>query len=135
MRPPLLSCRCSSVCFPKCHFCVDSHLECGSRVSFISSGLTKLSDSSVVPTDGVSRALFRLLPSHELNLGEDIKLVSLNGDDAASCFLSQDLISIWKNLIVERTVFSTLDSHLAPYSVLLLSVRSSTGKTGRSASS
>lgn len=42
-------------------------LECGSKVSLMSSGLTKFSDSSVVPTDGVSRALFRLLPSHELN--------------------------------------------------------------------
>lgn len=97
----------------------------------MSSGLTKLSDSSAVPTDGVSRALFRLLPIHELNLGEEVKLVSLNVVDSACLFLSQDLISTWRNLIVERTVFSTLDLHQAPYSVLLLSVHSSTGRTGR----
>lgn len=42
-------------------------LECGSKVSLMSSGLTKFSDSSVVSTNGVLRALLRLLPSHELN--------------------------------------------------------------------
>lgn len=49
---------------------VGSHLECGSKVSLMSSGLTKFCD--VVPTDGLSRALFLLLPSHELNLREEI---------------------------------------------------------------
>lgn len=97
----------------------------------MSSGLTKFSDSSVVPTDGVSRALFRLLPSHELNLGEEVELVSLNVDDSTGLFLSQDLISNWRILIVEHTVFSTLDLHRVRYSVLLLSVHSSTGRTGR----
>lgn len=70
--------------------CLGSHLECGSKVSLMSSGLTKLSDSCAVPTDGVSRALFRLLPSHELNLGEEVELVSLNVGDSACLFLSQD---------------------------------------------
>lgn len=72
---------------------VGSHLACGSKISLMSSGLTKFSDSSVVPTDGVSRALFRLLPSHELNLREEIALVSLNVDDSGF-ILSQNLISI-----------------------------------------
>lgn len=110
---------------------VGSHLECGSKVSLMSSGLTKFSDSSVVPTNGVSRALFRLLPSHELNLGDEIELVSLNVDHSACLFLSQDTIFNWRNLIVKRTVFSTLDLHQTPYSVLLLSAHSSTGRTGR----
>lgn len=84
----------------------------------MSSGLTKFSDSSVVPTDGVSRALFRLLPSHELNLKEERELVSLNVDNS-SFILSLNLIPAQGDFMVKLTVFSTLDLHQAPYSVLL----------------
>lgn len=114
-----------------------SYLECGSKVSLISSGLTKCSESSVVSTDAASRALLRLLPSHKLNLGEKIKLVSLTVMIRAGLFLSRgptDRMSHLRILITELTVFSTLDLHQVPHSVLLLSVDSSRGRTGRSAS-
>lgn len=50
-----------------------SYLECGSKVSLISSGLTKLSDSAVLCTDTLSRSLLSLLPSHMLSLEEEKK--------------------------------------------------------------
>lgn len=48
-----------------------SYLECGSKVSLISSGLTKCSDSSVFSTDTLSRSRLNLLPSHMLSLREE----------------------------------------------------------------
>lgn len=48
-----------------------SYLECGSKVSLISSGLTKCSDSSVFSTDTLSRSRLSLLPSHILSLEKE----------------------------------------------------------------
>lgn len=48
-----------------------SHLECGSKVSLMSSGLTKCSDSTVFSTDTLSRSRLNLLLSHMLCLQEE----------------------------------------------------------------
>lgn len=49
------------------------YLECGSKVSLISSGLTKCSDSAILCTDTLSRSRLSLLPSHMLSLEEEGK--------------------------------------------------------------
>lgn len=52
--------------------CIVSYLECGSKVSLMSSGLTKCSDS-VFSTVTLSRSRLNLLPSHMLSLREEMK--------------------------------------------------------------